>query len=209
LHVLRGGSWTSGGNYCRVTYRNSINPDFRVNNFGFRCARDVDKLTNKAIELKQNNEKTFSCGTQISYAGKTYNTVQIGLQCWLKENLDVGTMIRVNKEQTNNNIIEKYCYDDNINNCNKYGGLYQWNEAMQYVTKGGVQGICPIGWHIPTKTEFETLEINVNKDGNALKEIGQGTGKAAGTNSSGFSALLAGSPSPTGSFFNLGTDTNF
>src|ERR1035441_9850769 len=77
----------------------------------------------------------------VDYAGKTYNTVAIGDQCWLKENLDIGTMINSinggtngDGNQTNNGTIEKYCYNDDPANCTKYGGLYQWNEAMQYVT---------------------------------------------------------------------------
>ena len=53
----------------------------------------------------------------VTYAGKTYNTVQIGNQCWLKENLDVGTMIQGSQNQTNNSMIEKFCYDNNPNNC--------------------------------------------------------------------------------------------
>ncbi len=131
----------------------------------------------------------------VTYAGKTYNTVQIGEQCWLKENLDVGTMIESNSaddNQTDNGIIEKYCYYNDPANCNTYGGLYQWDEAMQYVNDEGGQGICPNGWHLPTYTEFLTLSEEVNGDGNALKEIGQGTDGGAGTNESGFSALLAG-----------------
>jgi uncharacterized protein (TIGR02145 family) len=120
----------------------------------------------------------------VTYAGKTYNTVQIGTQCWLKENLDVGTMILVNQEATNNSVIEKYCYNDDPNNCNVYGGLYQWAEA--------VRGICPTGWHIPTLAELQTLYTFVDKNSNTLKAIGQGTGSGAGTNASGFSALLTG-----------------
>jgi hypothetical protein len=69
----------------------------------------------------------------VTYAGKTYNTVQIGNQCWLKENLDAGIMIQVNQEQTNNGTIEKYCYDNNPNNCAAYGGLYQWAENVQLI----------------------------------------------------------------------------
>jgi len=42
----------------------------------------------------------FTCGSQISYAGKSYNTVQIGIQCWLSENLNVGTMIQGNQDAT-------------------------------------------------------------------------------------------------------------
>jgi len=144
----------------------------------------------------------------IQYAGKTYHTIQIGNQCWLKENLDVGMMIQGNQEATNNYVIEKYCYDNDPNNFNTYGGLYQWNEAMQYVTTQGTQGICPTGWHIPTLTEFETLSVVVT-NGNALKEIGQGTGGGAGTNTSGFTALLAGFRYTYGSFNELGVFAHF
>jgi hypothetical protein len=45
----------------------------------------------------------------IDYTGKTYNTVKIGIQCWLKENLDAGTMILGSQSPSNNSIIEKYC----------------------------------------------------------------------------------------------------
>jgi uncharacterized protein (TIGR02145 family) len=128
----------------------------------------------------------------VNYFGKIYNTVQIGNQCWLKENLNVGNRINVNQNQSNNGTIEKYCYSDDENNCNTYGGLYQWNEAMQYVTTPGTKGICPDGWHIPTIAEFETLAAAVNHNSNSLKAVGQGTGDGAGTNSSGFTALLGG-----------------
>lgn len=139
----------------------------------------------------------FICGVnQVSYEDKVYNTVAIGEQCWLRENLDVGTQIDGSINQQSGNGIEKYCYDNNSANCTTYGGLYQWNETMQYVTTEGSQGICPDGWHIPTSTEFETLKSTVSSDGNALKAIGQGSGSGAGTNTSGFTALLAGRRRP-------------
>lgn len=128
----------------------------------------------------------------VTYGGKTYNTVLIGNQCWLRENLDIGTRINGSQNQTNNNVIEKYCYDDNPVNCSKYGGLYQWNEAMQYSRTEGARGICPPGWHIPKLEEIETLATTLAGDGNALKAVGQGSGSGAGTNTSGFSALLGG-----------------
>jgi uncharacterized protein (TIGR02145 family) len=135
----------------------------------------------------------FICGaSRVSYGGKDYNTVLIGSQCWLKENLDVGTMINGSNQQTNNGIIEKYCYNNVPNNCSTYGGLYQWNEAMQYFTTPGAKGVCPAGWHIPTLLEFQTLDAAVGNNGNSLKAIGQGTGGGAGTNGSGFTALLSG-----------------
>ena len=138
----------------------------------------------------------------VTYAGKIYHTVLIGGQCWLRENLDVGTLIDVTQEQTNNSTIEKYSYNNDPVN----GGLYQWNEAMQYDTSA--QGICPTGWHIPTSAEFVTLSSTVG-DGNALKEIGQGSGVGAGTNTSGFSALLVGGRFTNGTFQGLGAIASF
>jgi uncharacterized protein (TIGR02145 family) len=128
-------------------------------------------------------------------------------------------MIDSMQEQTNNGVIEKYCYNDDPANCAAYGGLYQWAEAVQYQNgatdtsspnpafSGNVQGICPAGWHIPSYNEFDTLETTVNYD-SALKAIGEGTGKAAGTNTSGFSALLAGGHS-NGGYFGIGSYTFF
>jgi uncharacterized protein (TIGR02145 family) len=94
----------------------------------------------------------------ITYGGQVYNTALIGTQCWLRENLNIGTMINSGTSQTNNGIIEKYCYENNQANCTLYGGLYQWNEMMQYVTTPGVKGICPNGWHLPTDEELKVLE---------------------------------------------------
>ena len=145
----------------------------------------------------------------ITYGGKKYNTVLIGDQCWLRENLDIGTMVQGTQNQTNNGTIEKYCYDNNPANCNTYGGLYQWNEAMQYVTSQGTKGICPTGWHVPTLSEFMTLGSTVAGNANALKQVEQGTGNGAGTNSSGFSALLAGDRFFAGDFESFGYEAFF
>jgi uncharacterized protein (TIGR02145 family) len=136
--------------------------------------------------------------------------VKLGSQCWLNENLNVGTMVTGVTNQTNNGILEKYCYADNLVNCGAYGGLYQWDEAMQYTTTPGTQGICPVGWHIPTDAELVTLYLAASGDGNALKKGGQGTGGGAGTNTSGFSALLAGNRhAGDGIFYSLGANTVF
>jgi uncharacterized protein (TIGR02145 family) len=139
-------------------------------------------------------------GTEtVDYAGKIYNTIQMGNQCWLKENLNVGVM----SSPSNNGVIEKYCFNNIEDSCTKYGGLYYWQEAMQYSGTEGAKGICPTGWHIPTLAEFQTLTTTVGNDGNALKAIGQGSGSGAGTNTSGFSAMLAGDRSINGYFYNL------
>lgn len=142
----------------------------------------------------------------VTYSGKVYHTVKIGTQTWLKENLDVGVMIDSMQNPSNNVTIEKYCYGNDTANCNKYGGLYQWNEAMEYSTTPGAKGICPTGWHIPTQAEFDTLVAAVGNNGNSLKAIGQGDLKygGAGTDSSGFSALLVGYRLYYGNFSGLG-----
>lgn len=95
----------------------------------------------------------------FSYGGQNYSVVQIGTQCWMAENLNIGT--RANP--VNNGAIEKYCYNNLESNCTTYGGLYDWNETMQYVTTPGARGVCPVNWHIPTDGEFYTLE-NFLKD---------------------------------------------
>jgi len=135
---------------------------------------------------------------EIYYGSKKYNTVRIREQCWFKENLNIGEMITSENTALDNEIVEKYCYDDNESNCDKYGGLYRWHEAMQYYTQENIQGICPNGWHIPSLNDFGELKVNTetviffDADGNALKEIGEGSGDGAGTNLTGFSALLGG-----------------
>ena len=116
--------------------------------------------------ILKNNYITVStssggCPSTIVYGGQSYNTVQIGTQCWMAENLNIGTMISSFNNQTNNGTIEKYCYSNNTSNCDTYGGLYQWNEMMGYVTTEGTQGICPTGWHLPTDAEWMVLEEEV------------------------------------------------
>ncbi|MEI7981563.1 MAG: FISUMP domain-containing protein, partial [Bacteroidota bacterium] len=148
----------------------------------------------------------------VSYEEKTYNTVQIGNQCWLKENLNVGTRINSNQEQTNNAIKEKYCYGDLESNCDVYGGLYQWNEMMQYNAQQGVQGICPSGWHIPTDGEWETLANflgGATLAGVKMKSTSGWSGNGNGNNISGFTALPGGFRYPDGSFTALTINGHF
>ncbi|MFC2083758.1 FISUMP domain-containing protein [Bacteroidota bacterium] len=142
------------------------------------------------------------------YEDKKYNTVQIGDQCWLKENLDVGEMIDGVQNMTSNGEVEKYCWGDIPSNCVKYGGLYQWDEVMQYSTES-VQGICPDGWHIPAKAEYQSLIFAVDGNINDLKEIGQGTGVGVGTNVSGFSVLLVGNRNDDTRFIGEGKYAHF
>jgi uncharacterized protein (TIGR02145 family) len=107
---------------------------------------------------------TINCGEPLidPRDGQFYNTLQIGTQCWVAENLNIGEMINGNSVMSNNSVIEKYCYDNDPANCETYGGLYQWNEMMEYSTTPGVQGICLSGWHLPTDDEWKILEGTVD-----------------------------------------------
>ncbi len=152
------------------------------------------KSDDNPIEPKIPENKGMPCPDipTVTYGGQTYHTVQIGKQCWFKENLNIGTMIKSTKggyQQKDNGVIEKYCYNNDANNCKKYGGLYEWPEAMEYVKTEGAKGICPSGWHIPTKAEFETLKKYVNNKPEKLVAKGE---KGNPTNETGFSALFAG-----------------
>lgn len=133
----------------------------------------------------------ITCQPSVTYLNKTYNVVKIGEQCWLKENLDVGTMIPGSQTQSNNGIIEKYCFNNNAALCNTQGGLYRWDEAMQYSPTEGAKGICPPGFHIPSHGDFLDL-TKIEPDGNAWKALNQDAGPGAGTNTTGFSALISG-----------------
>jgi len=161
----------------------------------------------------------FDCGNELveheggpydedgvsTTTGGFYRTVLVGSQCWLKNNLNVGAMVTgTTTDQTDNSILEKYCYDDNLANCTSDGGLYQWNEAMQYSAVGGAQGICPEGWHIPTDAEQNTLDQYLN-DTTCDASRNDWDCDAAGTKlmpggTSGFTGLLTGTRDTDGSF---------
>jgi len=146
----------------------------------------------------------------VTYSGQVYNTMMIGTQCWLKENLNVGVRLDIEFDQSNNEIKEKYCYDNQESNCSTYGGLYQWAEAMNYqngasntqmwdpLPTGKIKGLCPDGWHIPTLAEFTQLIDFLGGQDNAgdkMKEAGElhwNSGNT-GTNESGFTGLGSGS----------------
>ena len=152
--------------------------------------------------------------------GQTYKTVKIGTQTWMAENLNYET-------------INSYCYNDNVSNCTKYGRLYTWAAAMDSVgtwSANGkdcgfykdctptypVRGVCPEGWHLPTKAEFETLFTAVggfNSAGVMLKSA-SGWNDYEGENGNGsdafaFSALPAGDWYGNGLFSYEGSDAYF
>ena len=127
----------------------------------------IDTLQSGILDAPATNETfTFRFANNIpcpgtptvTYNGHVNNTIQIFSQCWLKENLNVGIMISGDQDMEDNDTIEKYCYGNNHANCDNYGGLYIWDEMMQYNTQQGIQGICPPDWHIPTDEEWKILE---------------------------------------------------
>ncbi|MBU1203278.1 prepilin-type N-terminal cleavage/methylation domain-containing protein [Patescibacteria group bacterium] len=122
----------------------------------------------------------FSCGESQMFddQGNAYDTVKIGSQCWMAQNLNIGTMLAsAATDPTDNGLIEKWCNGDSSANCAVTGGLYHWDEAMGYVTTEGARGICPAGWHIPSDSQLDILEANYSSasDGTELK-IGGSSG---------------------------------
>jgi len=174
----------------------------------------------------ESSEYTYQFATNIpcpgtptvEYEGQVYNTIQIFSQCWLKENLNVGVMINGTIEQLNNGTIEKYCQLNDTSYCNTYGGLYQWDEMMQYTALQGTQGICPPGWHLPADEEWKILEGAADSlyrigdpewdirgyrgwdTGNNLKTTYGWPGNGGGTDLSGFSILPGGYRKYDGTF---------
>lgn len=148
----------------------------------------------------------FYCGIDevFDIDGKAYETIQIGDQCWMAENLNTGVMLAsAVTDPTNNGVVEKWCYADTANNCDSQGGLYSWDEVMDYSTIQGDKGICPHGWRIPSDDELITLEDNYPSASNATELLLNG--------SSGMNMLKGGERNnngsgPGGSYFDgIGT----
>jgi uncharacterized protein (TIGR02145 family) len=144
------------------------------------------------------NPVAFVCGQTLTDTrdSKVYTTVLIGTQCWMAKNLNVGTRIDGASNQTNNSIMEKWCNSNDEAKCDVYGGLYQWNEMMQYSGTPGIQGISPTGWHLPTLTEWTALKTYLDPSaGYKMRETGTThwtSPNTGATNSSGFTGLGGG-----------------
>jgi len=119
------------------------------------------------------------------------NWITIGTQKWATVNINVGTMINGVTEQTNNSTLEKYCYEDLESNCTADGALYQWGEAMQYVTSEGAQGVCPAGSHIPSDNDIKKLEVQLGMTQAQadLSGVNRGTDQGTKMKPSGISGL--------------------
>ena len=152
-----------------------------------------------------------------------YAMVRIGSQTWMAENLNYE--YKVEGASFGN-----CCYVNSADSCAKYGKLYTWPAAMDSASTGcgygsecdadtgAVQGVCPNGWHLPSRTEWDTLFAATivggqSVAGTALKsETGWYDGSAIyvpGTNSSGFSALPSGNRGDNGIFYYAGRYAGF
>lgn len=143
-------------------------------------------------------EPSFSCGDNLvdQRDGKAYETIDLGGKCWMASNLDVGVRIDSSENQLDQGVIEKYCYGDDPASCDDFGGLYQWNQAMDYSSEEGAQGICPEGWHLPSDDEWKELEMHLGmtqEEADSKGWRGAGVGDALKEGgASGFEGLLGG-----------------
>jgi uncharacterized protein (TIGR02145 family) len=175
----------------------------------------ADIYTTIATDIPTSSETiTFYFDACTDNDGNNYAITEIGTQIWMAENLNVGVRLNGTQEQINNGVFEKYCYNDDEDNCDTYGGLYQWNEIMEYDTTAGTQGICPNGWHIPKNAEWSSLKdfLEGEEAGGKMKETGTvhwAPPNTGATNESGFTALPSGDRSPYGPFDELATSAFF
>ena len=129
---------------------------------------NLDSLRIEADALKV-------CPGSILYRGETYPTRLLDTilsdgrrirQCWLRKNLAVADTTLSTSDNggtsqnpiPSDNIIERFCFLGELDNCTAYGGYYNWDEAMQGSREEKAQGICPEGWHIPSDEEWMDLE---------------------------------------------------
>jgi uncharacterized protein (TIGR02145 family) len=190
-----------------------LNLDIQVNNLD----KDDYWFQNLGDNTQVPSIIQFSCGGLYldTRDGQSYMTIQIGNQCWFMENINIGVMIPGNNNQTNNSQIDKYCYNDLTGMCDTYGGLYQWNEAIQYSTVPGNQGVCPDGCHVPSDAEWTMLTDLFGGEtlaGGKLKETGfthWNSPNLGATNESGFTAIAGGYRFTNGSFFDWKISANF
>lgn len=103
---------------------------------------DTDGMTDETIDtvVVLHGEGPCPGIEQFTYHGQVYNTVKVGSQCWMKENMNWSTGV-------------SWCYDNDEDNCQKFGRLYNWETALS---------VCPEGWHLPTDKEWKVLEAETD-----------------------------------------------
>jgi uncharacterized protein (TIGR02145 family) len=163
------------------------------------------------------NEVSFTTQGVTDVDGNVYNTVTIGTQTWMKENLktthyrngdpipnvtDNAAWITLTTGAYSN-------YNNDAANVATYGRLYNWYAVND------ARNIAPAGWHVPTDGELNAL-VNylggVSIAGGKLKEAGTthwASPNTGATNSSGFTALPGGFRLSTGGFFGYITQNGY
>ena len=174
-----------------------------------------------------NHQKVFSSDSLLSGAYKEFTDERNGRKYYyltingedkdgnpasvtvMAENLNIGEMVDGAKDQSNDSKIERYCYENDESNCEEFGGLYQWAEAMQLPSECNTkscadqikpkhQGICPDGWRLLTYDDFY---IVVHADGNDAGVKGVRAMGFGGHNYSGYSLIGGGMRiTPSGGF---------
>jgi len=166
------------------------------------------QLTNLLFQF---NALLTQLGLVIDIDGNAYHTVTIGTQVWMTENL------KTTKFRNGDSIPyffksygRGYCwYNNDIKNKNPYGAIYNFYTATDS------RGLCPLGWHIPTKAEWTTLSNYLGGNsvaGGKLKEAGTihwQSPNTGATNESGFTALPSGAKDCASNFVNMGLNCQF
>ncbi len=151
--------------------------------------------------------------TVTDFDGNVYQTITIGTQVWMAENLKVthycnGDAIPnvTDGTQWSNLTTGAYCnYSNDVNYAASYGRLYNWH------TVSDSRNICPAGWHVPSDAEWVTLTDylgGIIVAGGKMKETGTthwNSPNTGATNESGFTALPAGKRSNSGTFSVVGS----
>ncbi|MCL2184091.1 MAG: SUMF1/EgtB/PvdO family nonheme iron enzyme [Chitinispirillia bacterium] len=190
--IARGGSFRNEARRNRITNRGGDKLNVSFGDLGVRVVIGVD--INTAGTGAGGGGGSFT----DSRDGKTYRTVKIGNQTWMAENL-------------NYNASGSVCYENKESNCNTYGRLYNWSTVMNRAKSSdknpsGVQGICPVGWHVPSDAEWTALTDFVGGEKTAGTKLKSKTGWStdkdykAATDDYGFSALPGGSGHSNGDF---------
>lgn len=132
----------------------------------------------QTLNIDVRDDAVLNCGDWMTDIrdSRTYPTISLGPQCWMAANLDYGTDIQSSQVQTDNCISEKYCYNNDPANCAGQGGLYQWDEVMQYDNTPANQGFCPPGWHVPTEAEWADLLAFYGGNAFAGRRLQENTG---------------------------------
>jgi uncharacterized protein (TIGR02145 family) len=190
--LLRGG-WPGGGGWSGPGVNGSTGI-FDPSAAGTGIHRIIYTFTNAYLHTGRDSctitvlpATGFTCGNLLTDPrdGRTYPTVLAGTGCWMAASLDYGTPIPFLNYQADNCLAEKYCLNDLPGNCLTMGGYYQWDELMDHAPSSGNQGRCPPGWHVPTESDWNALEVSAGGNSQAATML-------KSTGPSGFNATMKG-----------------